>query len=356
MKMKNFTTFSNQLVSRLIFAGLLCLGSITGAKALITVTLTSPNTTYTAGQNNTFTFNCALVYSGAEYLERYLFTFPAAITVVSGTPASGAEHAVEMQGYKTFVHRAFPGIPPECLFRSLSPTGCGAYTAATSTFMITFMVPANFTGPLVVNLMSTGDGFLLPAGSVDNDALTFQAAVAPSPCTITCPGDIIINLNPGACNAIVSYPLPTLTGDCFTGSIVNGFQQVFAPSAINYYQYDAGIFTNPPTPFTNAYACTFNSPTNTTLTLKSADVGSSPGPNYYYFNGVEWKNTTGAVANVSFNWTYNTLDTDPFWDIFVRLIGTDANNFSNNNFGNQLANWTQISNTAGLIRRAVHKC
>jgi hypothetical protein len=206
-------------------------------------------------------------------------------------------------------------------------------------------IPAAFSGPLTINVLTDGDGFGAAPHS-DSDPVTIAQAVPFMPCVMTCPANITVNLDPGACNAIVSYPLPTLTGTCMTGSLVNGFQQVFAPSAINYYQYDAGIFTNPPSPFTNAYALTFNSPTNTTLTLKSADFGFSPGPNLYYFNGVEWKNTTGATANISFNWTYTTND-GAFWDQFVYLIGTNNNNFANNNFGNQLANWTKISNPNG---------
>lgn len=62
----------------LVAASLLAFSA--SAQAAITAMLTSPDTSNVAGQNNT----------GAEYVERYGFVFPAAVTVVSGAPASGA--------------------------------------------------------------------------------------------------------------------------------------------------------------------------------------------------------------------------------------------------------------------------
>ncbi|MBK8556541.1 MAG: hypothetical protein IPL65_12595 [Lewinellaceae bacterium] len=72
-----------------LLAGLLLLGAVS-ANAGITVTLSSTNTEYTAGQANTFTFNVGLVYTNLTWVDRYQFAFPAGVTVVSATPASGS--------------------------------------------------------------------------------------------------------------------------------------------------------------------------------------------------------------------------------------------------------------------------
>lgn len=180
---------------------------------LITVTLSSPQTTYTAGQNNTFTFNVGLVYSGAEYVDRYQFAFPAGITVVSGTPASGSGTCGGDVGIQSICSPSISwgavGVPCSGAF---TPTGCGAYNDAAIAFTVTVAIPAGFTGPLVVTLNSIGDGFLLPGGTVDTDTVTF----ASSGCelTVTCPGDQTAAAPPGASGTAVSFPAPTTGGTC----------------------------------------------------------------------------------------------------------------------------------------------
>jgi len=321
-----------------LLAGVMFLSSIVVANAAITVTLTSPQTTYIAGQNNTFTFNVGLTYSGAEYVDRYMFTFPAGVTVVSGTPASGIGTCASNAGIQSICSPSISwskaGVPCSGAF---APTACGAYNAANSVFTVTVAVPAGFTGPLSVNLNSIGDGFLLAAGSVDNDAVSFAQFLPPVPCALVCPANTTVNLDPGACNQIVNYNVST-TGDCFVGGTVNGFSGTFAPSAINYYQHGNGIFFNPPTPYTNGPGVTFNG-ANTTLQLVSTNLFNAGAPSFWFFNGVEWTNTTASAQTVTFNWSYSTLD-GAFWDFPLYLLGSAANNFSNNNFGNQSGNWT----------------
>ncbi|HZV69186.1 MAG TPA: hypothetical protein VFG10_06560, partial [Saprospiraceae bacterium] len=344
MKKKNFTILTSKLARNLWLACLLCIGSITVGHASVAVTLTSPNTTYTAGINNTFTFNVNYTQTGAEFADRLQFVFPAALTIVSGTPPSGAGICGGNVGIQTIcapnISWTKTGVPCSGAF---ALTGCGVYNTGNYVFTVTVTIPAGFTGPLAVTLNTQGDGF----GAVpheDTDVVTFAQAVPFVPCAIVCPTPIIVTLDPGACSAILNFTVPT-TGDCFIGGSLTGFTGAFAPASVDYYQYDAGIFTNPPTPFVNAYAVTFNSPTNTTLTLKSADFGFSPGPNLYFFNGVEWNNTSGGAQNVSFNWTYTTAD-GAFFDRFEMMIGTNAQNFANSNFGNQEPLWTTISNEA----------
>lgn len=170
--MKSSGQFLVSIILLLVFAG--------SARAGITVTLTSPQTTYTAGQNNTFTFNVGLVYTGAEYVDRYQFVFPAGVTVVSATPISGTDACAADAGIQSICspsiswHRT--GVPCSGPF---TPTGCGAYNDSTSAFDITVSIPAGFTGPMDVTLNSIGDGFLLPAGSVDTDIVTFASNQVP---------------------------------------------------------------------------------------------------------------------------------------------------------------------------------
>lgn len=174
----------------------------------ITVTLTSPQTTYTAGVNNTFTFNVGLVTAGIEYVDRYLFTFPATIGIVSATPASGAGGCGSNAGVQQIcapsVSWAKTGLPCSAAF---TPTGCGVYLQAASTFTVVASVPAAFTGPLTVTLYSTGDGFGSPPHT-DTDTVTFQPA-----CALTPPANIVTGTSPGICGAIVNYTVGS-TGGC----------------------------------------------------------------------------------------------------------------------------------------------
>jgi hypothetical protein len=198
----------------------LALALATGAWAepeSIAVTLTSPQTTYVAGQNNSFTFNVGLVSGGAEFVDRYLFTFPAGITVVSATPASGGGGCGTNAGIQNIcspsVSWAKTGLPCNAAF---VPTGCGPYSQAASVFNVTVSVPAGFTGPMVVTLASAGDGFGSPPHT-DSDTVTFGQACT---VTITCPADQAAAAPPGAAGTAVDFTLPTTGGTC-TGATVN---------------------------------------------------------------------------------------------------------------------------------------
>jgi hypothetical protein len=217
MKNKLFTILPNKLVRDFCLACLLLLGTLTGANAGITVGVASPNTTYVVG-SNTFTFNVSLSYTGAEYVDRYHFGFPAGIVINSGTPASGGGACGNDDGIQAIcspnISWSKVGVPCTGAF---APTGCGVYNDALGTFSVTFTVPPGFTGPLTMTLTSVGDGFLLPAGTVDVDVLTFtqEEIVAPGdPCEIVCPDDIVYNLDPGACEQIINWNPPTTIGDC----------------------------------------------------------------------------------------------------------------------------------------------
>jgi len=157
--------------------GMLFCSSVNIAIAGITVTGTSSPAAYTAGASNVFTFNVTLNYTGAEYVDRFSFVFPAGVTPTAFTPASGtgscgSENGVASISGQTVAFRT-AGVPAT---GSFAPTGCGAYgfpNPLNLVFTVTVYVPTDFTGALNVNLNSIGDGFLLPAGSVDNDVFSF---------------------------------------------------------------------------------------------------------------------------------------------------------------------------------------
>ena len=81
-------TFISTLQCLLVAFVVLC--GATQSFAGITVNLTSPTTTYTAGASNTFTLNVNYTFTGAEWVDRFQFVFPAGVTVTSATPVSGA--------------------------------------------------------------------------------------------------------------------------------------------------------------------------------------------------------------------------------------------------------------------------
>ncbi|MBK8556542.1 MAG: proprotein convertase P-domain-containing protein [Lewinellaceae bacterium] len=219
-------------------------------------------------------------------------------------------------------------------------TQCG-FNYNGGTYTITVNVPANVTGPMVVTLNTQSDGYGTAPFS-DVDQVTFAQAVPAVPCEINCPADMTFNLAPGLCDIAVNYQVTT-TGDCIGN--VTGFQQGFAPSAINYFQNNQGIFTNPPTPHFNSVNSTFNATAPPTqLTIVDGDF--SQGGITYYWMGDEWTNTTASAQNISFDWAYSTNDS-PFWDRFYYKIGNAASNFSNSNFGNQTGVWTEVTNQNG---------
>ena len=189
-------------------------GSVWAAPDLITVTLSSPQTEYIPGQDNTFTFDVGMTYSGAEYVDRYQFVFPAGVTIVSATPASGGGGCGSNAGVQTICGSTVSwGKTTATCSGAFTPSGCGVYTAANTSFTVTAGVPAGFTGPMAVTLNSVGDGFTLPAGTEDSDAVTFAQGGG---CTLTvaCPSDQTASAPAGASGTVVNFPSPTTGGTC----------------------------------------------------------------------------------------------------------------------------------------------
>ncbi|MFZ1678298.1 MAG: hypothetical protein WAT91_13550, partial [Saprospiraceae bacterium] len=236
MKKKNFTILSNGQARNIWLACLLLLGSITSALASYTVTCTSPQTIYTPGVNNTFTYSVAVTTDGTvEYVDNIKFAYPVGVTVVSGTGPSPYNFCGGGQGNYSFAANTVQWITPG------HPTGCGAFASGTFNFSVTVAIPAGQTGPMVVTFTSEGDGWPPPLtdAQVTNIPITYAMAIPFVPCALVCPANITLTLDPGACSAFVNYTVPT-TGTCLIGGSVTGFSGAYAPSAINYYQYDAG--------------------------------------------------------------------------------------------------------------------
>ena len=293
-----------------------------------------------AGQTNDITIDVSYMLSNIDYVDRFEFVFPADVTVTAASPNGGAGFCGGDDGILTIngntVYWGTNGAFP-CSY-------CGAYNDLNNSFTVTIDVPANFAGDMDVTLNAYVDCFAVligfePTPGHDTEQFTIVQATPPEPCQLLCPGDMTFNLDPGACSIPVTWNID-FTGDC-DGSQV-GFLSQFAPAEVDYWQNGNGIMMNPPDVFADHPVVTFNGGTNQ-LTLISADF-SQPGPNFLFFNGVEW--IVNQPTTISFDWTYTTND-GAFWDYFVMLVGDANNNFSNNNFGNQVNNWQILTNTGG---------
>ena len=154
MKKRITTNFQSFLL-----AGMFLLLGGANAFAGITVSVTSPQTSYVIG-SNTFTFNVSYASTQTEWVDRFQFVFPAGITINSGTPASGAGGCGDDDGIQgtsgTTISWGTLGVPVTGPFTS---SQCGVWYPGAHLFTVTFNVPAGFTGPLTVTLQSIGDGW-----------------------------------------------------------------------------------------------------------------------------------------------------------------------------------------------------
>jgi len=83
---------------KFLLAGVLFLSAMSAAQASITATVSSPQTNYTPGVNNTFTFNVLTTQVGSEYGDKFQFTFPAGVTFVSSVPGNGGGNCATNAG------------------------------------------------------------------------------------------------------------------------------------------------------------------------------------------------------------------------------------------------------------------
>ena len=129
------------------------------------------------------------------------FTTPGAEQVYSYTPALSGMHTLNVTtGTGGFVDYFFKDATGGC-----SSTGWTCISDISSSGTVTF-------GPLTAG---TQYYLLLDAEGTTSRTHTFNI-VCPTPCTVTCPANITVNVDPNQCGAVVTYPAPTTSGSCGT--------------------------------------------------------------------------------------------------------------------------------------------
>ena len=104
-------------------------------------------------------------------------------------------------------------------------SACGAFeTDVLIDFGLNITADATVTGPIVIDVTLTGDGF---GNNGVPSVETVQVVIQPIMCEITCPDDITMVAEPGMCGAMVNIPLPTVTGTCTPNPVdMSGFYEV----------------------------------------------------------------------------------------------------------------------------------
>lgn len=133
------------------------------------VTVTSTQTTYTAGATNTFNYAVTIVTDGTiEFADNIRIVFPAGVTLVSASGPSPFNFCGGGQGNFT---------NPTALSAQWStpgnPSGCGAFASGTFNFVAMVAVPVGFTGNLTTNVFTDGDGFGPGAPAASNNPIVF---------------------------------------------------------------------------------------------------------------------------------------------------------------------------------------
>lgn len=101
---------------------------------------------------------------------------------------------------------------------------CGAFSDGILVdFGISITTDNTVSGPIVIDVTFTGDGFGEAAPSVQ----TVQVVIQQQECEITCPADITMAADAGMCGAQVNIPLPEVSGNCTPGpQDMSGFYEV----------------------------------------------------------------------------------------------------------------------------------
>lgn len=104
-------------------------------------------------------------------------------------------------------------------------SGCGAFaTGSMINFGLTVTADMTVTGPIVIDVTLTGDGF---GNNGVPSVETVQVVIQQISCEITCPIDMTVSADPSLCGAMVNIPLPTVTGTCTPNPFdMSGFYEV----------------------------------------------------------------------------------------------------------------------------------
>ncbi len=138
-------------------------------------------------------------------------------------------------------------------------------------------------------------------------ALVFgQISATAQPCTLVCPGDQIINLDPGACEAVIGYNVTT-AGNC--GAPVVDFTGDF--DVANW------VFTGVPTTSVDVSGA----PASVTITGSTGGGGDAL-----------LCITVASAGDLSFDWAYSTTD-GQFWDPFGYTVNGAFTELTNGSFG-----------------------
>jgi len=332
-----------------LLAGVLLVGTFSAANAQFTSTTTGTVTGdgtiyYNPGQLNTFNFsvNIQNVGNWTEWVDNIQFTFPAGVnaTAAGGVPspwqgcATGTGNLVGL-GTNVVAWR-YPNYPGNQSF-------CGPFDPGTYNFSVTVNIPAGTTGPMTVRSQLNGDGQFNTWGGFTTQItqdLVFQQFI---PCSITCPGDLFFNLDPGACTQVVNYNVFS-EGICLITGITSCFIDTYAPANIDNWQADFFSFPNsangvnvgPPDPagqikFLDA-GCTLE------ITASSSVSG-------WCHNGVGWDIGNATPTTVEFDWAFDPGGSGGI-DQFEYAIGSPGNGLNdgqNNWCGNPVGYWTQVT-------------
>ena len=117
-------------------------------------------------------------------------------------------------------------------------SGCGAFVDETMiTFGLSITSDMTVTGPIVIDVTLTGDGF--GNGGVASVATT-QVVIQQIMCEIACPADMTVSADPGLCGAMVNIPLPTVTGACTPNPVdMSGFYEI-GTTEVNFVANSGG--------------------------------------------------------------------------------------------------------------------
>lgn len=192
---------------------LFLIGGVMNSSAEINVNAISANPAgYVPGSTTSVQFDVDFTSPDFEYADYVAFNLPATWTAIL-TPGSinptddfGCDVITSSGGgTNLFVFGlGDPGGAPA------GGSGCGVFTGGSYSFFLDITVPAGEMGSQDVAVEIYGDGFGGNPSLFQSQNISFSVIA----CAITCPSDVIVNVDPGECGAMVTIPLPTVVGSC----------------------------------------------------------------------------------------------------------------------------------------------
>ncbi len=188
-------------------------------------TISASPSGYTPGSTTSIEFTVDFSTPDFEYADFIAFNMPATWTAVltPGAPNptdDGGCDIITSSGEGTNQIVFGLGDP---MGNPTGGSGCGVFIGGSYTFYLDVTVPAGETGNQDVAVEIYGDGF----GSNPSLFQSQNLSLGVIACAITCPSDVIVNVDPGTCGAMVTIPLPTVVGSCMPAPTdMSGFYPV----------------------------------------------------------------------------------------------------------------------------------